>query len=407
MRILISLGVMLCLMLTACAEPPEDFSGGLRVDLLLADDPDADLDRFARAESPRPYVFPRDHGAHPAYRSEWWYLTLDLRGDDGIRFGAQFTLFRQALAPPEDVEEPDSGWRSGQIYMAHLALTDVRAGQHFGAERFARDHPELAGVRDWPFAVWLEDWSLSSAGVNAMQLPPVVTVAPAQGADSAEGADDGAAAAVQMLLPLLLDAATDEFALSLVIDDGRPLLLQGDRGLSAKGPDQASHYLSITRLQAQGEVRIGARRYQVEGLGWLDREWSTSVLGEAHQGWDWFGLHLADGRDLMAFQLRRDDGARDEFDAGVLRQSDGSYRALSKEDFRLEPVGWWRDERGVRWPVRWRIHLHDSDEVLTAEALVDDQLMRTAFRYWEGLVELRDAEGELAGSGYLEMTGYR
>ena len=325
---------------------------------------------FLKAEAPRPFVFPEDHGAHPDYRSEWWYLTCTLAAGDGRRFGAQFTLFRQGLVARPPTANP---WRSGQVYLAHLALTDVAAGRHYEHARWARGHPMLAGAESRPFSVWMEDWRLFSTG--------------------------------EEFVPLSLAARADDFALALEVHAGKPWVAQGEAGLSRKGKGEASYYYSFPRLKVSGSLETGGRDVTVQGLGWLDREWSTSVLSPAHRGWDWFGLHLDDGSDVMVFRLRRHDGTRDPFDAGLRVGEDGERTALDRDDFELTVTRTWRDVEGIEWPVAWRLE-GLADEPWRIEAVLNDQRMDTTIVYWEGLVDVRDAHGARLGEGYMELTGY-
>lgn len=330
---------------------------------------------FARAVAPRPFRFPQDHGAHPDFRSEWWYLTASLAGGGAVpEYGIQFTVFRQALRPEPVVGGP---WDATQLYLGHLALTDVPGRRHLHAQRLTRGHPRLAGVRAEPFRVWLDGWQLA-----------------------AEGPD---------LSGLALSAASDAFAVELALTPAKPIALQGDAGLSAKGPGQASYYYSISRLDVRGRIRLGERRVPVTGSAWLDREWSTSVLGPQLAGWDWLALHLDSGADLMLFRLRRHDGARDPFDQGLWVGADGSARVLDAKRFEMTPLRTWRDPAGAEWPVQWRVRVASPDGplMLMVEAALDDQRMDTLITYWEGLVRVLDGGGRRSiGTGYLEMTGY-
>jgi predicted secreted hydrolase len=181
------------------------------------------------------------------------------------------------------------------------------------------------------------------------------------------------------------------------------VLLQGDEGLSRKGPDAASYYYSLPRLQTRGQITVGGRQVEVSGWAWLDREWSTSVLGPHLQGWDWFALQLQDGRNLMVFRLRRTDGGRDPYDYGVLVGSDGAVHKLSSVDFELRPLRFWRDEQGIAWPVEW--DLQAGGEQMRIRALVDDQVVRQGLVYWEGIVGVTSG-GQKLGRGYMELTGY-
>ncbi len=325
---------------------------------------------FSRAEEIREFRFPLDHGSHDSFRSEWWYLTVMLDDEGGSEFGVQFTVFRQALKAEEVSSNP---WQSVQVYLGHLALTDVADRTHREFQRVARGHPGLAGVKTAPFAVWLDGWQLHAKD-EAFSL-------------------------------LELDARSEKFRVRLDLEPIKGVVLQGDRGLSRKGPHQASYYYSIPRMAASGELWIDDRLHRVTGSAWFDREWSTSVLGAEHAGWDWFALHFSDGSEVMAFRLRRKDGERDEYDHGVWVATDGATKHLSAKDYRLTPVAFWQDGDGVAWPVRWQFEFDDRQ--LTIVAALEDQRMDTSLVYWEGLVHVHDATDVRVGRGYMELTGYR
>ena len=348
------------------ADGESDVGERLQVGRMLSGGDDAEA--FAEALQPRQFRFPEDHGAHPAFRSEWWYLTFALETVGGHEIGVQFTLFRRALFPGGDPADP---WRNGQAYLAHFALTDVQAGIHRHAERLARGHPELAGVEvgDGRATAWLEGWRLVMAEER-----------------------------------WTLGAAADRIAVDLAMRPEKGIVPQGDGGLSAKGPDEASHYYSAPRLRTQGHVEIDGQRHSVSGWGWLDREWSTSALSPEQVGWDWFALMLDSGEDVMAFRLRRRDGARDPYDHGAWIDPSGTVRFLSASDFRLTPIGHWQDNEGRRWPTRWRLAV--GERRFEVAAALSDQRMDTLLTYWEGLVRVTDAQGRNAGRGYMELTGY-
>jgi predicted secreted hydrolase len=350
---------------------------------------------YARALGPRPIRFPEDHGPHPDYKTEWWYFTGNLAealeapegGESGAareaveggrRFGFQLTFFRSALAP-QPLSGRTSHWATRQLYMAHFAVTDVRAQRFAEEERFARGAVGLAGVMASPFRVWLEGWEARSVG------------------------DD--------LWPLRVRAQTEEVGLELQLRRAKPIVLQGERGYSRKGsdPGNASYYYSIPRMRARGQVRTAEGTFDVEGLVWLDREWSTSVLQEGQVGWDWFALQLSAGRDLMMYQLRRDDGSPDAHSHAVLMDADGSKTELDAEEFTIEPTGWWTsEETGARYPSRWRLSAPALGLDLRVRSLVPDQELNVSVAYWEGAVSV---DGELegrptSGRGYAELTGY-
>ncbi|HEY5644846.1 MAG TPA: lipocalin-like domain-containing protein [Pseudomonadales bacterium] len=362
---------VLLVLVVGCGErvPPAAPAGELRLGAVLGE---TDLVGFAQADEPRAFSFPADHGAHPAFRSEWWYFTATLADEADRPLGVQFTMFRQALAPDGAHAErpPGNRWQTNQVYLAHFAVTDAAAGEHRSHERFARGHPELAGVRGDPFRLWLEDWTLESQDAQTWQL-------------RVNAAEEGA-----------------ELALALV----GPPVLQGEAGLSRKGAGQASYYYSMPRIRVAGVVRAAGVERTVSGSGWLDREWSTSVLSPGQLGWDWFALSLDDGRRIMLFRLRRADGSRDPFDQGMLSVPGAADRPLAAADFEVRPIREWRDEHGVAWPVAFDVRV--GAQRWSVEAVIDDQRMDTTIRYWEGLVSVRDAEGARIGRGYLELTGY-
>jgi predicted secreted hydrolase len=372
--------MLLMIGLSACSSETQPQAApvmGMRISSVLGE---RDLVGFNKASQPRAFVFPQDHGLHPGYRSEWWYITAVLKDAGGREFGVQYTLFRQALTPTPTGEGP---WHSGQAFMAHVAVTDVDNKRHLHDQRFVRGHPKLAGVTtDDGFRAWLEDWVLQGMTVNAQQFD------------------------------LRLQAPTTRFELDLALWQQQPIVLQGDAGLSHKGVGSASYYYSMPRMQISGEIEIDGQRHEVTGLGWLDREWSTSVLPAGVAGWDWFALQFFDASSLMAFRLRREDGLRDEYDHGLrvpafndaAQSSDASGTVLGTEDFELIPTRYWVDKTGINWPVGWQLSV--KDEQFFIEALVDDQLMDTGILYWEGIVGVTDAEGTSVGRGYMELTGY-
>ncbi|MGB5776947.1 MAG: lipocalin family protein, partial [Sedimenticolaceae bacterium] len=208
------------------------------------------------------------------------------------------------------------------------------------------------------------------------------------------------------LFPLRLRAETPEMAIDLQLQAGdRPMVLQGDRGLSQKGaaPGNASYYYSYTRLPTRGEIRLDDRRLAVVGNSWFDREWSSSALAEDQAGWDWFALQLDDDRDLMFYRMRDKQGQAQRFSKGVLVQADGTVVPLSLDDVALTTLGEWRSDDGVAYPTRWRLQIPGQDMDLRVEAAFDDQEMRHTVRYWEGAVVV---SGSHSGVGYLELSGY-
>jgi len=348
-----------------------------------ADDPVAVLSSpdsagYQRAVVPRVFAFPADHGPHPDFRQEWWYYTGNLDAPDGRHFGYQLTFFRFALAPPSPPARA-SAWAADQLYLAHFTVTDAAGGQFFQWERSSRAALGLAGAAAQPFRVWIEDWS-------------------------AAGGPGGP-------LPVRLRAAMPEAAIDLQLIAGKPLVLQGDRGLSRKGSalGNASYYYSYTRLPSQGTVRIGAESYAVNGTSWIDREWSTSALESTQAGWDWFSLQLDSGDELMFYRLRRRDGGIDPHSGGLWVDAAGTFRPLSSDEVEIAATDTWRSPAsGIRYPARWRLRVPALRLELTLRPYLPDQEVRQRFRYWEGAVAASGQRGgrPLTGSGYVELVGY-
>ena len=327
-RILTAL--LLAALLAGCSPRPEPpgSDGGIDVGQALGG---SDAAGYARATEVRAFRFPADHGPHPDFRNEWWYFTGHLHSVDGRRYGFQLTLFRIALAAPDERVQRPSNWAADQVYMGHFAVSDIdgKGPRRFRAfERFARAAAGLAGAeldRD-ALRVWLEDWSIERDADGGWRLA---------------AGEDGVG------LNLRLEPQTDN-------------LLQGDRGLSQKSeqPGNASYYYSIPRLAVDGRLELDDRATAVAGSAWLDREWSTSALGPDQAGWDWFSLQLDDGGAVMYYQLRRRDGSVDPHSAGVYLAPDGRTERLGADDVKLDVLAHWQSPHGGRYPARWRIAAH-------------------------------------------------
>jgi predicted secreted hydrolase len=353
---------------TVLAETP-----GTRLDLLRGD---ASSSEFAQAVASRPFEFPRDHGPHPQFRHEWWYVTGHLSSKAGDRFGFELTFFRYALAPrPADANSiAASAWRTRQIYLAHFAVTDLERRKFHFTERYARGAIGLAGARSDPMHVWLENWhlQLSDAGGS-------------------------------------LRAASHRYRIDLSL---RPLIdpvLNGERGLSRKTANAASYYYSIPRIAIRGHIaREQDQPLEVDGLAWLDREWGSGSLGGDQQGWDWFALQFDDGAALMFYALRRQDGSRDSHSAGTWVAPDGSVRPLKNHEVELEAFDWWNSPRGGAYPAAWRLQVPAIQLELSIRPLLPDQELATSPRYWEGAVAVKGRRGALEsnGQGYVELVGY-
>ena len=365
----------------------------------------ADTVGYARALAPRPFLFPADHGPHPDFRNEWWYVTGNVQADDGREVGFQFTLFRSSLAP--EPREGASAWGTNQAYMAHLAVTDARGGRFHAFERFARGAAGLAGARAEPFRVWLEDWSLEGE-----RRGPAPGPSGSVGRDPAGGNRGDLGRSATDVFPLRLRAGEGAVSLDLTLSEGKPMVLQGNAGLSQKGPEagNASYYYAFTRMPTAGTVVLGGDTLTVTGSAWLDREWSTSALSEGQVGWDWFALQLDHGWELMVYALRMEDGSAHPLSDGVLVGPDGGKTDLVwGRDFTVTPTGTWRSPvDGSAYPSGWRIEIPGREMELEVTPTLPGQELDLAFRYWEGSVRVtgRDGDRPVAGRGYVELTGY-
>lgn len=333
---------------------------------------------FRRADGPRPFSFPIDHGAHLDYQTEWWYYTGNLIAEDGRLFGFQLTFFRRGLISPEKRVLRQSRWATDQVYMAHFALSHISDGRFHAFERFSRGAATLAGAEVGPFyRVWLEDWQV------------------------VQKADD----------EFRLYAAEDDMILDLMLKDMKGPVLQGIEGYSQKGtdPGNASYYYSQSRLLMQGKLSVEGEVLSVQGEGWMDHEFGTSALAEDQNGWDWFALQLSDWSELMVYTIRKTNGDIDPFSRGIMVFPDGSVRALELEDFSIRVTDTWKSSFTESvYPAGWIIEVPEENLVLRVKPRLADQELRLSFIYWEGSVEVNgEKAGEvIGGQGYVELTGY-
>ena len=319
-----------------------------------------DATGFAIPQQGRQLQFPQDHGAHPDYRIEWWYVTANLTGPDGADYGLQWTLFRTALAPGEG-----EGWESPQVWFGHAAVTSATA--HLATERFARGGTGQAGVEAQPFAAWIDDWRMEGDSFNALRL-------------TATGKD---------------------FAYDLAMQAKGPLVLHGDKGYSVKSAKgQASYYYSQPSFAVEGMLTLPNGDIPVRGTAWVDREWSSQPLAEDQAGWDWFSLSFETGDKLMGFRLR--DAAGGGFTSATWIAADGAATPYADGKLVAIPLQTTRvDGRDV--PTQWHLSLADRGLDITVDALNTQSWMGLSIPYWEGPVRVT---GTHQGKGYLEMTGY-
>ena len=310
-------------------------------------------------------VYPKDHGAHPDYRVEWWYVTANLRGADGTDYGAQWTLFRTSLAPGGG-----TGWSTPQLWMGHAAVTT--GTQHFVAERLARGGIGQAGVGLEPFSAWIDSWQLAGK----------------------------VAANADAISRLDMTASGPDFSYALQLNAKGPVVLQGLNGYSVKSAQgQASYYYSQPSYDVSGTLNLPGGTVQVTGKAWLDHEWSSQPLAPGQTGWDWFSLHFDSGEKLMGFRLR-DAGAG--FTSATWIAADGRPEAQSPGSLTVTPLKT-ESVAGRTLPTRWRIELPAHGIDVTTTALNPNAWMATQIPYWEGPVRFK---GSKSGEGYVEMTGY-
>ncbi len=331
------------------------------------------------------WSFPRDHEAHPGYRNEWWYFTGHLEAEDGRRFGYQFTFFRVGLLPAA----PDlaSAWAAPGLIMGHAALMDLAGGRHWFSEVLHREMPLLSGTGRAPEPLV---WSLAPAGTP--------------GRWELHWTGEG--------FSLTFSDRRQGLALSLELDPSKPLVLHGDGGYSRKGdtPGAASLYYSYTRMRTSGRLTTPGGSWTVMGESWMDKEFGSNQLEEGQVGWDWFSLQLDDGRDIMLYLLR-DGGGRVDHRSGTVVDASGAARDLSHAGWSVGATGTWRSPAtGARYPSRWTVSLPGEGLELEVVPLLAGQENHSRLAgglfYWEGAVEVRDAQGRPAGRGFVELTGY-
>ena len=339
------------------------------------------------AQSPPPYrlalpgyryEFPRDNFDHPDYQTEWWYYTGNVHSADGHRFGFELTFFRQGV---DRSRSNDSLWDVRDLYVAHLALSDLDGGHFHHAERTNRAGPGIAGVSEADGRIWNGNWRIDWRGDKQQ-----------------------------------LQAIDERFTLNFSMRSAKPPVIHGENGVSqkAEGAGRASHYISLTRLITSGQIELGATKFEVIGLAWMDHEFFTSQLSPDQVGWDWLSIQLDNHTELMLFHLRRKDGSIDPYSAGTFVDSNGRATHLRRDDFTLEPAGemWASPASGAAYPVRWKISVPALNVALEATTRLRSQELAGVNKliptYWEGAIRLSGRKGEtpIAGIGYLEMTGY-
>ena len=330
--------------------------------------------RQAHALTARTLKFPRDRGSHPDFRTEWWYVTGQARanGEDKRAFGFQLTFFRSRV---DNTQAMTSRFAARQLIFAHAAITDVQGKKLWHDQRIAREGFDIASASQQEMNIHLRDWSLKAEGATyTAELPAA------------------------------------DFVIKLKFQETQSLLIQGNQGLSRKGPDekQTSYYYSQPQLTTIGSLEVRGQRFEVTGKAWLDHEWSEELLHPSAVGWDWIGMNLDDGSALTAFRLRDKDGSA-LWDGGSFRSPRGELYIFSHGEVIFKPVRRWKSPlTQTTYPVEWIVRT--PADFYTVRAVIDNQELdsrqSTGAIYWEGLSELIDSNGKRVGSGYLEMTGY-
>ena len=324
------------------------------------------------------FEFPRDYFDHPDFQTEWWYYTGNLKSTNGHRYGFELTFFRQAVS--RDPAQA-STWDVKDIYLTHLALSDLDGRKFYHSERMNRAGPGIAGVSASSARIWNGNWQIQW-----------------------EGADQK------------LRAIDKQFQLHLRLHPEKPPVIHGENGVSqkSKGAGHASYYFSLTRLAAIGKLELNGETLDVSGLAWMDHEFFTHQLEADQVGWDWLSLQMEDNTELMLFRIRRKDGSLDPFSAGTLVDAQGKSTHIHAADFILRPLAeiWTSPATHATYPVAWNITIPTLEINLEARTSLTAQELtgKTALAptYWEGAITLAGHRRQmpLAGVGYLEMTGY-
>ncbi len=341
--------------------------------------PASSQEDWEKVTAPRVWSFPRDFGAHPEYRTEWWYFTGNLTDSSGSRYGYQLTFFRQGIR--RNLPSDANPWDIRDLYLAHFAITDVSRNFFRASDRVSRSGPGLAGAGLGGMDVWLFNWSARMK--------------------------DGL---------IFLEARDSAMEIQLQLASRKPPVLHGEEGFSRKGPlaGQASYYVSLTDLKTSGKLKLGSGSFvEIGGTSWFDQEFGSNQLTPDQKGWDWFSLHLSDGRDLMIYFLRLKDGSLEPASSGTLVTASGVSRHLRFSEVTVSVLQHWKSPRSKgEYPSRWRIQVPSAGIDMTVAPLILDQELNTrattGVTYWEGAVSGRGTSDgrEVSCEGYVELTGY-
>jgi len=337
---------------------------------------------FAPARPGYAYAFPRDHGSHEQFQTEWWYFTGHLSAANGRRFGYELTFFRRGIDSSDAWNNP-SPWAMRHLYFAHFALTDEADDQFQFAEKLSRAGINKAGAESNGLDVWIDRWSVKAVATDHRQFQ--------------------------------LQAQADSFSIELTVESRKPPVIHGINGVSWKGqhPEHTSHYYSLTRLQTVGSVVVDGTRLSAKGVSWMDHEFGSADLAEDLVGWDWFSLQLENDHEIMAYGLRRADGTFDSASSGTLVWPNGSSKSLSFEEIRVSVQHHWTSPvSGARYPSQWTFSIPSEEiDLKISPRMAHQELVTrrsTGMTYWEGAVDVTGLwKGrDIHGQGYVELTGY-
>lgn len=334
---------------------------------------------FAQVVQKKQFSFPRDHGAHTSYKTEWWYFTGHLKDSKDRTFGFELTFFRVGIPQSRDYK---SKWVVSSVYLAHFAVTDDSGNTFYHFEKLGRPNFNLAGSSEELLSVWIDDWS-------------------AKMIDSS----------------IHLYAKEDAVSLSLTMTPVKPVVLQGEGGLSIKGPEpgQASYYTSFTKMKGTGVLSISNKTYSIVDISaWMDHEVTSSDIAYGVDGWDWFAIQLDNNIELMIYQLRDAKGNPTIFSSGSIVSPDGAYKKLESSDFTIQPLQTWVSAKtGITYPQKWRIAVPSIGVEIEVSPTVKEQELvtksSTKNAYWEGrcLVQGTMNKKVISGNAYVELVGYK
>lgn len=334
----------------------------------------SDNSNISVGEIPEPnkeILFPQDHYDHPNFRNEWWYFTGNLKDINQQEFGYQFTIFRFDNNEGNSI----SSWSASDIYLGHLAISDINNSEYIHKEIFFRKSDlGFAGSDIDNNKIWISNWTIEFDGNDVH-----------------------------------LYARQDEIILDLILNSSSTPILHGNKGYSKKGADRsnASYYYSVTDYETTGEIVIDKSVYEVTGNSWYDHEWSSGVLPKNVIGWDWFSITFSDSSQLMMYQLRNTEGLPTDFSAGTFIDKNNKVTSLKEDQFKLSPIKYWESEvTKIDYPLEWEIKIAELDISIRIIPKINKQEFNSTITYWEGAIDILSENNSLLGEGYMELTGY-